>query len=164
MTKPNEPAAQASPSVATADSESGSAAVPCAADLIAEVERIEELKDGVDLPSLWIDDCGDRKGGVECREYVLACVNAFPTIAEAVRRGAELQARMNVMMPLFEEARDALCAISTTAAKLHNVRLDLADRMDDVGIPERWKALTDARKAQTSIYQYDGTTIKARYP
>ncbi len=51
----------------------------------------------------------------------------------------ELLARLKAIMPLFEEARDAICAITTTAAKLHNISPTLADRMDDVGIPERWR-------------------------
>lgn len=51
-----------------------------------------------------------------------------------------LQARMKAMMPLFQEARDALPAISVSSAKLHNISLTLADRMDDIGIPDRWAA------------------------
>lgn len=51
-----------------------------------------------------------------------------------------LKARMDAMMPLFEEARDALPAITETSARIRGVRLDLADRMDAVGDPERWAA------------------------
>ena len=54
--------------------------------------------------------------------------------------GKNVSDRLKAIMPLFQEARDALSAITTVQAKLHNIRLDLADRMDDVGIPERWRA------------------------
>jgi len=52
----------------------------------------------------------------------------------------ELRARLAAIMPLFEEARDALCALRPMQVKLHNISPTLADRMDDVGDPERWKA------------------------
>jgi len=51
-----------------------------------------------------------------------------------------LRRRLAAMMPLFEEARDALPAIPLAAAKLRNLRLDLADRMDAVGNKELWEA------------------------
>ena len=76
-------------------------------------------------------------------------------LAEANAKVAELGAevdkltrRLKAVMPLFEEARDALPAISTASAKLHNIRLDLADRMDDVGIPERWATREAAEAAK----------------
>ena len=50
-----------------------------------------------------------------------------------------LKRRLAAMMPLFQEARDALPAISLASAKLHGLDLTLGDRMDDVGVPERWK-------------------------
>ena len=50
-----------------------------------------------------------------------------------------LKRRLAAMMPLFQEARDALPCITLAQAKLRGLRLDLADRMDDVGIAERWK-------------------------
>ena len=53
--------------------------------------------------------------------------------------------RLNAIMPLFQEARDAICAISLTEAKLRGIDLTLANRMDDVGIQERWDA-AEARK------------------
>jgi len=49
-----------------------------------------------------------------------------------------LRERLDAMMPLFQEARDALCAITLSAAKLHKISPTLADRMDAVGIPARW--------------------------
>jgi hypothetical protein len=73
-------------------------------------------------------------------------------VAEARLRIPKLEAaerRLRDLMPLFEEARDALPAISTTAARLRGVRLDLADRMDAVGDYEQWKAHDNARQALT---------------
>lgn len=52
----------------------------------------------------------------------------------------ENDARLKAMLPLFEEARDALCAITEAQRRLHGISPTLADRMDDVGIPERWRA------------------------
>lgn len=59
---------------------------------------------------------------------------------EAEREREAMKRRLDAMLPLFQEARDALPAIPLTAAKLHGIDLTLADRMDGVGIPERWKA------------------------
>jgi len=56
----------------------------------------------------------------------------------------ESDARLEAMLPLFEEARGALCAISTTSMRLHGISPTLADRMDVVGIPERWHAWLNA--------------------
>ena len=75
------------------------------------------------------------------------CKNAIRNSATGRHLGAALDeleearlcvARLGAMMPLFEEARDALPAISEAAARLHHVDLTLADRMDSVGIPSRW--------------------------
>ncbi len=66
-------------------------------------------------------------------------------------RVAELEERLDAMMPLFEEARDALPAITLGSAKLRGIRLDLADRMDDVGDPERWAARKSASAASADI-------------
>jgi len=66
---------------------------------------------------------------------------------EAAERALELsklramERHFKAMLPLFQEARDAICAISTTTAKIHNISLVLAECMDDVGILERWKKL-----------------------
>ena len=68
----------------------------------------------------------------------------MPRAVAEIRRLRAVERRIDAMMPLFEEARDALPAITEMAAKLHNVRLDLADRMDAVGIPERWKEANHA--------------------
>jgi hypothetical protein len=56
--------------------------------------------------------------------------------------------RLKAMIPLFEEARDALTAIPLASAKLRGVRLDLADRMDDVGVPSRWEVIDAAMREE----------------
>ena len=63
------------------------------------------------------------------------------TDVDTIRKERDLlRERLVAMMPLFQEARDAITAITTTQLKLHDISPTLADRMDDVGIPERWKA------------------------
>ena len=54
--------------------------------------------------------------------------------------------RLDDMLPLFEEARDALQGITLSSAKLHNISLSLGDRMDEVGVAENWKAKDAARQ------------------
>ena len=50
---------------------------------------------------------------------------------------AYLTQRLDEIIPLFEEARDALPAISLTSAKQNHVDLSLADRMDVAGTRTR---------------------------
>ena len=57
----------------------------------------------------------------------------------AMEKADENHARLKMMMPLFLEARDAICAIPWAAARLHNLDFTLADRMDAVGNDEQWK-------------------------
>ena len=45
--------------------------------------------------------------------------------------------RMREIIPLFEEARDALCAISLVAATAYRVDLSLGARMDAAGTRTR---------------------------
>lgn len=83
---------------------------------------------------------------------IIPTLDAGATEIEALRaRVAELEERLDAMMPLFEEARDALPAITLGSAKLRGIRLDLADRMDDVGDPERWAARKSASAASADI-------------
>ena len=42
-------------------------------------------------------------------------------------------AKLAMVMPLFQEARDALCAITEVQRKMHGISLTLADRMDYAG-------------------------------
>lgn len=58
-------------------------------------------------------------------------------IAELEKDAAYYKWRLTEIMPLFQDARDALPAISLTAAKLHGLDLSLADRMDMAGTRTR---------------------------
>jgi hypothetical protein len=42
-------------------------------------------------------------------------------------------AKLQMVMPLFQEARDALVALSVAQCKLHGIDLSLGDRMDQAG-------------------------------
>jgi len=44
-----------------------------------------------------------------------------------------LRWKLEQVMPLFQEARDALPAIQVHQARIHNISLSLADRMDVAG-------------------------------
>ena len=93
--------------------------------------------------------CGETDDGCKSYSYEL------PHLARTLERElAALQSRvgelerherrLKAMMPLFEEARDALPAISETSRRLRNISSTLADRMDEVGDPVRWAALDRA--------------------
>lgn len=56
--------------------------------------------------------------------------------------------RLAAMMPLFQEARDAICYIPLTTAKLRGLDLTLADRMDMVGIKEKWEEYDAAMRQE----------------
>jgi len=58
--------------------------------------------------------------------------------------------RLAEVMPLFQEARDALPAISTSAAKLHGVSLTLAERMDAVGTKD-WRTASPAPQPSLDV-------------
>lgn len=61
--------------------------------------------------------------------------------AEIEAENEKLTKRLSASLDLLQEARDAICALSTMQIKLHHIRPDLADRMDTVGIRERWEAV-----------------------
>lgn len=98
-------------------------------------------------------DC--HPGDANCNNYCNRAPQKGPMAAaelDALRaRVAELEERLDAMIPLFEEARDALPAITLESAKLRGIRLDLAYRMDDVGDPERWAARKSASAASADI-------------
>ena len=88
---------------------------------------------------------------VDCDEdAVVERVKAMRAqLAERDRDAEYLRWRLNEILPLFEEARDALPAISIAAAKLHRVDLSLGDRMDKAGTRTRaeFDAAIDAAMA-----------------
>ena len=53
--------------------------------------------------------------------------------AEELLPHAYLLAKLAMVMPLFQEARDALPAITEAQRRLHGISLTLADRMDIAG-------------------------------
>jgi hypothetical protein len=67
--------------------------------------------------------------------------------AELVRERDKHWRRLQAMLPLFQEARDALPAISLVSAKLRGLDLTLGDRMDEVGVPELWRARCEREDA-----------------
>ena len=77
----------------------------------------------------------------------IGMVNVPNAVAERIEELEEIKLIANAMMPLFQDARDAITALSVNQCKLHHISLDLADRMDDVGIPERWQATRAAAEA-----------------
>lgn len=54
-------------------------------------------------------------------------------------------AKLAMVMPLFQEARDALCAIKESQRVMHGISKTLADRMDTAGTfsLDDWQALKD---------------------
>lgn len=67
-------------------------------------------------------------------------------MAENERLSA-IERRFKAMLPLFEEARDAITAIPLASARLRGLDLTLAARMDSVGIPEQWKQIDAMNQA-----------------
>jgi len=67
---------------------------------------------------------------------------AIEAAQDELRPHAYLLAKLRMVMPLFEEARDALCAIREDQRIRHGIRKDLADRMDRAGTysVDDWKA------------------------
>jgi len=71
---------------------------------------------------------------------LVAIKHSHPTSADAERLAddaAYYKWRLSEILPLFQEARDALPAISQTSARLHNLSLTLGDRMDVAGTRTR---------------------------
>ena len=69
--------------------------------------------------------------------------------AELARVTAERDAyerRLRAAITVLCEARDAIQCITRAQAKLHSIDLTLGERMDNVGIKERWLAIDAARK------------------
>lgn len=71
--------------------------------------------------------------------------NAFAAyqfgVSEGDTRDAARVSQLKAVMPLFQESRDALTALSVAQCKRHGIRLDLADRMDFAGNADNFSAL-----------------------
>jgi hypothetical protein len=59
-----------------------------------------------------------------------------------------MKRRLELAISVLCEARDAIQCITTTQLKLHNISPTLADRMDDVGIRERWEVINAAKEKE----------------
>ena len=84
--------------------------------------------------------------GVQCSETKELAPSV--ELVKEIKLAESRERRLRAILPVFQEARDALCVIPLSLAKRNNLRLDLADRMDDVGIPARWKML-DNKEQET---------------
>lgn len=71
-----------------------------------------------------------------------------PAAAPAPLPPAYMLAKLQMVMPLFQEARDALTVISEAQRKLHRIAPDLADRMDAAGTYslDDWTTATQAKE------------------
>ena len=87
-----------------------------------------------------------RNGSDSISAQLHAAAEVIAEQRAEIERLEAAERRLKAMMPLFEQARDALPAISEASRRLHNIDPMLADRMDDVGIASRWVAIDAARK------------------
>jgi hypothetical protein len=69
-------------------------------------------------------------------ERETACADGMCPLCIA-KDAAYYRSRLQEIIPLFEEARDALPAITLVSAKLHNIDLSLGNRMDIAGTKTR---------------------------
>jgi hypothetical protein len=108
------------------------------------VESESEMSEGAMLTDEQIDAMFDATftGGHPHHTFARAIESAVrekggesepKTEAEKLLPHAYLFAKVAMVMPLFEEARDALTAIREDQRIRHGIRKDLADRMDIAG-------------------------------
>jgi hypothetical protein len=92
------------------------------------------------------DGAGSRWGPYEAEDadlsFIAALVNFWRSeegkqMRENADNAAYYKWKLKAIIPLFEEARDALPAISQVALRLYNLSPDLADRMDRAGTSTR---------------------------
>ena len=80
-------------------------------------------------------------------ELFVKAADLIDSQAAEIERLEKLERRAIAMMPVFQDARDAITALTKTQCKLHRIRPDLADCMDTIGIKERWEAREAAQSA-----------------
>lgn len=83
-------------------------------------------------------DAADASAAWESPHPIFRLAEENDRLRAENERLQKIERRFTAMLPLFEEARDALPAISETARSLHGLSPSLAARMDDVGVPDRW--------------------------
>lgn len=82
---------------------------------------------------------------IENARRLVACWNACEGVStddlEAMP-AAYMLAKLQMVIPLFQEARDAMTAITEAQRKLHGISQTLADRMDEAGTfsVDDWRA------------------------
>ena len=76
-------------------------------------------------------DCGltERQGKPRCKR----CVSWDATDAAALLPAAYMLAKLAMVMPLLQEARDALTALTEVQRRVHGISPTLAGRMDIAG-------------------------------
>jgi len=94
-------------------------------------EQREELASSLD------ELCDDLTNCAHDEPEPLYTADQMREAIAAERERDYLRWRLREIMPLFEEARDALCAISLVAAKAYRVDLSLGSRMDAAGTRTR---------------------------
>ena len=62
----------------------------------------------------------------------------------------ERERRLLAIMPVFQEARDAITVITEHQRRLHNISIALADKMDELGEADKWKELDTKRLKETN--------------
>lgn len=92
------------------------------------------------------DECFDGEFAMEGDKYVPAdfARQLERELAEARKDARSIERRCKAAISVLCEARDAIQCITTLQLKMHGISPTLADRMDDVGIRERWEALDAA--------------------
>ena len=111
-------------------------------DYYSSYEHVEVVGDGDQLcahfhdhEDLQVSPAGFGQTDAEAIADLAHCVRQ-----ELEAKHREEHERLKAIIPVFQEARDALPLIRDWQAQLAGVRPDLADRMDELGVPELWKA------------------------
>lgn len=118
---------------------------------------------GMSLAELWLRGGQEKATGAliaACDPTTIAALLAAADRAKELEADARqgdvvlpplyMLAKLSMVMPLFQEARDALTAINESQRKLHGIRADLADRMDEAGTYslDDWLAAIDRAQGE----------------
>ena len=104
-----------------------------------------------ELSEIEVAFCGAFWRAKAAKSHVADLERRLSALQADARDGAYYKWRLEKIMPLFQEARDALPAISLASAKLRGLDLTLGDRMDEAGRPQRaeWDAALNAREGES---------------
>jgi DNA-binding ferritin-like protein len=84
----------------------------------------------------------------KCVREALEAIESLSAERASARRDADYyKCRLTEIMPLFQDARDAITAIPRHSAKLHRIDLNLADKMDAAGTRTREQNTTPPSRA-----------------